>query len=99
MSASLAGFIQLLGGLLGGGVLVTVIKAWTDRSKVAADSESVSIATANALMAGMRQDIAELRTRVSHQDQTITAYGRRVDYLTGLLLRSGVAVEDWSPPA
>jgi hypothetical protein len=99
MSASFIGLAQIIGGVLGGGVLVALINAWTGRRKSKADAESISIATANALMDGMRRDIADLRGRVQHQDQVITAYGKRVDYLTRLLLRSGVDVEDWSLPS
>jgi len=98
MNGSLTGLAQIVGGLLGGGVMVAIINAWTNRRKVSADAESTTIATANILMAGMRTDIADLRQRVQKQDQVITAYGRRVDYLTGLLLRSGVHVEDWNAP-
>jgi hypothetical protein len=100
-----AGLLQIAGGALSGGVLVALVNGLLVRRKTNAETESVSIATANALMEGMRSDIDRYRIRITEADSRVSrlevmigAYGRRVDYLTNLLSHNGVAVNDWKPP-
>lgn len=100
-----AGLLQIAAGALSGGVLVTLVNGLLVRRKTSAETESVSIATANALLSGMRDDIKSYRARISEldnridkQDRALGVYDRRVEYLTNLLIRAGIAVNDWKPP-
>lgn len=103
---------QLVLGFLGGGAFLAVVNGIFARrqtrataEKTNADAESVSVATANSLLAGMRQDLTDMRTRLvdmdnrlSHAEDLVDAYRRRVEYLTDLLRRNAIQVDDWSAP-
>jgi hypothetical protein len=96
---------QVIGALAGGTTGLAVLQAIFSRRQNAAETEGVSVKTALSLVAVMRQDLTDMRGRITElesrllqAESTIDSYRDRVEYLGDVLKDSDIKVEPWIPP-